>query len=105
MQVFEVRPIFQDASALNPFSESLRVYSPKLRSDGEDGLGFRGKIERILGFVVIKPVHAEAVVEEGCRPARPIVDEPVKPSVQSVRKGGVFLVEMDEISPPLMLDG
>ncbi len=55
--------------------------------------------------MVIKPVHAEAIVEEGCRPARPIGDEPVKPSVQSGRKGGVFLVEMDEIARPLRLDG
>src|SRR5438876_1532673 len=103
MQVFKKRPIFQDASALNPFSQSLWVYPPKLRADSEDRLRLPGKIERILGFVIIKAVHTEAVVEEDGRPACPIGDEPVKPSVQTGRKGGVFLVELDEIPRPARL--
>jgi hypothetical protein len=104
VQVFKDGPIFEDASALNPFSQSLRVYPPKLRADSEDGLGLRGKIERILGLVIIKPVHAEAVVEEDGRSARPIGDKPVKPSVQTGRKAGIFLVEVNEIPRPVRLD-
>ena len=54
--------------------------------------------------MIIQPVHAEAVVEEGSRSARPIGDKSVKPSVQTGRKGGIFLVEVNEIPRPVRLD-
>ena len=77
---------------------------PEFGADREDRFGLRREIEGLLRFVIVDPVHPVPVVEERRRSECAVRQEPVEPSVQARWKGGVFLVEVDEIRGACRLD-
>ena len=54
--------------------------------------------------MIINSVHSVAVVEECCRSARSVGQHSMKSPVQASRKGGVLLVDVDQIGRPFHVE-
>ena len=86
MDVFKERPVLENGTASNEFTQCLRVRASKFGADSENCFGFSSKIDRVIRFVVVEPVHAVAVVEKRRAPEFLIDQEPVEPSIQLPQK-------------------
>ncbi len=63
MNVFENCPVFQNTTAGDKLSYSARVSGSELGTHCQYGFGLCREIECLLRLMVIKPVHAIAVIE------------------------------------------
>src|SRR2546429_588294 len=101
MDALEERAVLEDRAADDELHKSLRRGLPEFRTDGQDGLGFRGEIKSFFRLVIIDAVHPVAVIEEGDGSACAVREQAMKPSVQARGKSGVFLIEVDKIGGTL----
>ena len=97
MHTREECPILQHTAAGDELGQATCVRRPKFGTNGEDCLGFRGEIEGLFRLVIIDSPHPIPIIEEHGGSASLVCKESVEPSVQTRRKSGVLLVEMDEI--------
>jgi hypothetical protein len=100
MHAIEDRSILQSAAAGDEFPQPPEVRPPQFGTNRQDRFSLRGEIEGFLRLVIVDSIHPIPVVEEGRRSAGSIYQQSVEPSVQTSRKGGVFLIEVDEVGGP-----
>ena len=97
MNVAKEGAILQRATAGDELRQTLSIDRPQLRPDSQDCFGFGRKIERVFSFVVVEPMHAVAIVEDGNVSGRPVGEAAMKPAVQLSGKIGLLFCPMDKI--------
>ena len=65
MDAIKERAVLQSASATDVLGEASRVSAPQFGANCKDGLRLGRKIESFACLVIVDPVHAIPVVEEG----------------------------------------
>src|ERR1035441_2776914 len=90
-------PVLKHTAASNEFSESTRIDGTQFRANLQNGLCFRGKIEPVLGLVIVESLQSEAVVEQGCSTLAAIHHEAVKAPIQPFREFRFVFIPMNQI--------
>jgi hypothetical protein len=88
------RPVFQDTTTGDKFSQPPWIRRPEFWTNLENGLGLGGKVKGIFRLVIVNPVQPEAVVEKCYRPRSPICQDAMELAIQARRERGILLTEM-----------